>query len=1410
MAKECPSSTSCRKCRGHHHTQLCQGPSSASAKAIESQSKENSSQPASEQPSASVSATVDEQVSLASAGHERKNVLLATAVVIVVDDHGMEHAARALLDSGSECCFATESFSQRIKVQRKRIHLPISGIGQSATESRFKFHSKIRSRLSNYSANVEILVLPKVAIDLPSVAVNTSSWEIPPGIELADPAFHQTGPIDLILGAEVFFEFFKVSGRINLGPGLPTLVNSVFGWVVSGKNNRSAAASPIVANIATVADLNQLMEKFWSIEEDSARSCHSVEEAACEEHFRQTVSRTLEGRYVVSLPVKQDVLDNLKDNRRTAIRRLHLLQNQLARNDELCQQYRSFMDEYLQLEHMSLVKDYQQTPQLCYHLPHHAVIREDSTTTRVRVVFDASCRSSNGPSLNDALMVGPTVQEDLRSITMRSRIRPILLNADIKQMYRQILTDEPSNRLQHIVWSPSPDTPLQTYELKTVTYGTACAPFLATRVLQQLADDEQEEFPEAADVLRQDFYVDDLFSGAHTIEEAITLRKQLEVLLGRGGFELRKWASSEPAVLEDVPTDKLALKSSVDLDRDQCIKTLGLHWEPSSDTLRYKTQLPATTTNEPSTKRTVLSHIARLFDPLGLVGPVVTSAKIFMQAIWTLTDDDGRPWSWDKELPTAFKDRWTTYQSQLPSLNELRVQRCVLLPAPTSIQIHIFTDASENAYGACVYLRSTDSNGSIKVALLSSKSKVSPLKRQSIPRLELCGALMGAQLYEKVVASLRLKADTFFWVDSTVVLSWLKSSPSTWATFVANRVSKIQLATKNCTWNHVAGVQNPADVISRGTTAEALIDNRLWWYGPEWLHRDPIEWPTAQPPHPPSEEVLREVKKSHLTACPASEEPSFIDQHVQKFSNYAPMLRITAYCLRFLRNCRLNSNQRSSCTFLTTEEIDRAEAALVRLVQLQCFSSDIEQLQRQQHLSAKSRLRWFHPFLDDDQILRIGGRLGNSRLSFTSKHPVILPSSHAFSALLVRSFHLRHLHAAPQLLLTLLRLRYWVIGARNLARRTVHSCVTCFRNRPKMIEQFMAELPAARVTATQPFAVTGIDYWGPIQIQPQHRRAAPRKAYVAVFVCFCTKAVHLELVADLSTQKFIQALRRFVSRRGLCSEIYSDNGRNFVGAAKELRHLLRSQEHRAAVVQECTKNGIKWRFNPPTASHFGGLWEAAIASAQKHFTRVLGPRILAFDDTETLLAQIECCLNSRPLVPISDDPSDFEPLTPGHFLIGSSLKALPDWDYSAIPYNRLYHWQQTQKIFQDIWRRWHTEYLSTLQPRTKWLSPSKPIEVGRLVILKDERIPPMRWEMARITDLHPGADGIVRVVTLQTPHGKYTRPVSKICLLPIAPSSKDESPSSSSDPSTARILRSKGTIQGTTHASRKSIDEQLQ
>lgn len=1380
QARDCSSSSTCRKCKGHHHTQLCtsENPAAVHSRATEStQPAFDSSFVSRELPKPSISATSIAPTSYATAGQTR-SVLLATAIVKLVDNCGNEHTARALLDSGSECCFITESLSQLVKAQRIKISVPISGIGQSTTYARYKIKASIRSRVTNFCTTAEFLVLPKVTIDLPSASFDVSNWKIPPEVQLADPFFHEPKPVDIIIGAEIFFDLFKVSGHIQLGESFPTITNSVFGWLVSGKTPQIGVSKPaIVANIATVAEVHQIIERFWTIEEDNSSTNYSIEETACEENFRRNVKRNAEGRYIVRLPVKEHILNQLGDNRRTAVRRFHMLEGRLGCNSELSDQYTAFIDEYLALGHMRQVYDYQSPPSPCYHMPHHAVIREESTTTKLRVVFDASCKTAEGPSLNDALMVGPTVQQDIRSIIMRSRTHRVMIIADAKQMYRQVLVDERDTPLQRIVWRQSPDQPLNTYELQTVTYGTASAPFLATRVLLQLANDEQQHFPEAAKVLRNDFYVDDLFSGARSVKEAIQLRHQLEALLSKGGFQLRKWASNEEAVLEDLATENRALQTSVDLDRNQTIKSLGLHWEPGSDQLKYKIQIPSESSTQQLTKRIALSQIARLFDPLGLLGPVVISAKIFMQALWTLTDDNGKPWSWDEELPLQLKERWYTYMSDLPRLNSLRINRFVLTVEPAYIQYHFFSDASQQAYGACCYIRTADVSGKFKVALLTAKSRVAPLKQQSIPRLELCGALLAAELYLKVSQSLELSGAVFFWVDSMTVISWLKATPSTWTTFVANRVSKIQHATQNCSWNHVSGQENPADLLSRGITAENILENKLWWQGPKWLQLAQTSWPFDHPDSALCAEALTEAKKRSKISYAATPEPTFMDQLTSKFSNYDRLLRVIAYCLRFIQNCRQTpiSNKRNSNTiYVTTEETKAAELIVIREVQRETFSEEWKQLEKSKQVSIKSRLRWFHPFLSDDQVMRIGGRLKHSLQPFDSKHQLILPASHTLSKLLVRTLHERHLHAAPQLLITVLRLRYWITGARNLARSIVRNCVTCTRAQPQLLEQFMAELPTPRVTASRPFSVTGIDYWGPITIKPVHRRASPGKAYVAVFVCFSTRAVHLELVIDLSTAKFLQALRRFVSRRGLCSDLYSDNGRNFLGAANELRSLVDSNTHQQSIAQECAKNGIRWHFNPPKGSHFGGLWEAAIRSAQKHFIRVLGNNTLAADDMETLLTQIECCLNSRPIIPLSDDPSDCELLTPGHFLVGSALKAVPDTDVTEIPLNRLRQYQQIQKLFQLIWKRWHLEYLSELQPRTKWYNPPISILRNQLVLLKDENTPPMSWPTARIVDTHPGSDGIIRVVTIQTSTGQYTRPISKICLLPIPPPQSSE------------------------------------
>ncbi|XP_011687024.1 PREDICTED: uncharacterized protein LOC105449467 [Wasmannia auropunctata] len=316
----------------------------------------------------------------------------------------------------------------------------------------------------------------------------------------------------------------------------------------------------------------------------------------------------------------------------------------------------------------------------------------------------------------------------------------------------------------------------------------------------------------------------------------------------------------------------------------------------------------------------------------------------------------------------------------------------------------------------------------------------------------------------------------------------------------------------------------------------------------------------------------------------------------------------------------------------------------------------------------------------------------------------------------------------------------------------------------------MGSLPRERVTPSRPFLHTGVDYAGPIQVRTAKGRGhRSYKAFIAVFVCLSTRAVHLEAVSDYTADSFLAALRRFVSRRGLCLTIRSDCGTNFVGADAKLRALFAaSSTALRQVVARLADDGIRWLFNPPAAPHFGGIWEAAVKSLKHHLRRVLGDHTLTYEEMSTLLAQIEACLNSRPLQALSDDPEDLSALTPGHFLIGSALTAVPEPTLLDMRANRLTRWQLLQGMRDHFWERWSREYLHTLAHRPKWWTPVDDFAVGRLCLLRSENTPPTRWPLARILRLHWGEDGQVRVVTVRTASSELVRPITKIVLLPVS------------------------------------------
>ncbi len=974
-------------------------------------------------------------------------------------------------------------------------------------------------------------------------------------------------------------------------------------------------------------------------------------------------------------------------------------------------------------------------------------------------MFDASCKTSTGVSLNDTLLPGPNLYPLLSSVINRFRMFPIAITADIGKMFREVELD-PNDREYHRFLQRDTDTgTIQDFRMCRLTFGVTSSPYLATQVLLELADQEQSRYPEATTAIRQSFYVDDCLSGASTLQEVKRLGDQLINLLKEAGMTLRKFRSNSPEFLSTLPPELIETEDLEITEPMSSAKTLGIHWSLRTDNLHIST--PNIDPSIPTTKRLVASAAAKVYDILGIYSPVTVVARLILQQLW----QSGL--GWDQPIPADLENLWHAWTEALPDLAAHPVPR--RLTSGTnhpSIQLHGFSDASEKAYGAAVYIRTVAADTSTKVNLVMAKSRVAPIKILTTPKLELTAALLLAKLLSLVASYPNLSTSSIFaWTDSSFTLHWIHSSPHRLQTYQANRVTTINELIPSAQWRHVSTNFNPADLASRGTTVETLLSTTLWWEGPTWLKLPPVDWPHLNLTYP--DDSVGFKPKATNVAVTSSEPPWEL---WNRYSSFPKLVRIISWLRRFIINCRTSTPSRITNQQLTSEEITKARCLIIKSAQFQSYPEAFETASNQRQLPKGHSLQHYDVRLNSQGLLEIQGRVRRGDGAPRAYLPLKLNST--ITQLLISSLHHLHHHPGTSTLLAIISEQYHIPGLRNHLKLLNRKCVTCQKILGNPVNQRMGLLPHHRTTPSKPFDISGVDFAGPFLIHRGNPRKPTRvKVYAAVFVCFTTRALHFELCSDLSASGFIAAFRRFTARRGTPTHLYSDGGSNFVGARREMKEaqtLLHNETTTNHFNHLTTTKKFHWHFSPPRAPHFGGLWEAGVKSMKRLLRRNLSAQPLSYEELETILIEMEAVLNSRPITPItSTDPNSVEMLTSGHFLTGGTLKAPPPNHVDTTSkLSLLRRWNLVQRLTRDLWIKWKATYIQSLVARQRWHFTKRNYCTGDIVLLKDDSFEVTRnWPLAIITDPYPGSDGLVRVVDLRCRGRTYHRSTDRLILL---------------------------------------------
>jgi len=1122
-----------------------------------------------------------------------RHVALRTVPVIVKQDKKIL-VINALLDDASSSTYISEKVVKELGLDGRDENLSVGVIGGvkrrlNVKEVNFELNSmngKVKKRIRALA--VRSIVGNMTSLNWRKLAPNWDHLK-----DVPFPRFEAKGSVDMLIGAN-YPELHSSIEEVRGNEGEPIARLTPLGWSCIGivpsylgnQNREKTLWTYCIRN------LDEEVKRFWELEEPWQKKEWTPND---QEVWQRSVASMCwnEGRYQVSLPWKVGTSEP-EGNLDMAKRRLESLMRRFAKDEELKLEYHRIIEDYNKKGYIRKLNSEEEL-ETGWWVPHFPVIRRDKETTKVRIVFDAAAMS-RGMSLNDWMETGPKLQRDIVDVLLRFRKHKIALVSDVTEMYLQVKVKPEDRRYLRFLWYENGN--IVTYEMERIMFGLNAAPFLAQLVVQEGSQKMIEDYPRAVETIQNSTYMDDSLDSVQTDEMAIKLKDQLEKVWKSLGMTTGKWLTNSQKVMEDIPVDQRSDRLDLDDKEKLSIKTLGICWNPADD----KFSITSTVNENLSiTKRNFLSVLARVFDPLGLICPFVIRAKMIIQEICIEGSD------WDAQIPDDIQSKALQWLKECKSLMAVRIPRCLIHDNEDNWQLHCFVDASEKAYGAVVYLREKVES-EVRVVMVMAKSKVTPIKVMSVPRLELLAAVIGVRLIKKVIRVLPAdQKQIYYWTDSQDVLHWINNRSKNLKTFVATRVSEIQESTVTNQWRYIQSKFNSADLLSRGVKMDDSGTWESWLSGSSILYQAEEEWEPWRGPFPNSVSKEEKTCRSLLTVDFGVER---VDSRVnhnryepENYSSWLRLLRVRAWVLRFILNCRKENLQRDQGD-LSKSELDECELRIFKEEQEKYYQKEMECLRRSGAVNEDSSLIDMNPKIDESGLLRADSRIINAEfLDWETRYPIILHKDSWVTWLLIGEYHKQNRHyGGVEYCLSGINERFWIKGARGVIRRFMLECLYCRRKNAKGENQIMAPLPSFRVVEPErPFENVAVDYAGPVKIKVGRGKVRDKR-YICVFSCLQTRAVHLEVAQNLETDAFVRVLIRMIGRRGKPSLIVSDNGSNFVGVLKTLKDVVEKSYR-----DGCSKgnSGIRWVFNPPGTPHFNGVCEAMVKLVKRALGHIL-------------------------------------------------------------------------------------------------------------------------------------------------------------------------------------------------------------